>query len=148
MAQLMISLFSLHPWLQHCWSVLLEIKHASHLSCSLASAVLQAGFSPAGRSLWWEPAQEFDSRLAQKKNSLAYPIFKAQLGARSFSHVTGHYVRAGQGFGGFFDLCEKVFFLIQCRGAVRSIFFKYRLKLVIPKLKFNLLEHLQQSLNN
>jgi hypothetical protein len=24
----------------------------------------------------------------------------------------------GQGFGGFLDLCEKVFFLIQCPGAV------------------------------
>jgi hypothetical protein len=27
-------------------------------------------------------------------------------------------LRSGQGFGGFLDLCEKVFFLIQCPGAV------------------------------
>ena len=30
--------------------------------------------------------------------------------------VSTHYVWVGQGFGGFLDLCEKVFFLMQCLG--------------------------------
>ena len=40
-------------------------------------------------------------------------------GRWSFSHgLRCHCVWVGQGFGGFLDLREKVFFLIQCPGAV------------------------------
>jgi hypothetical protein len=39
----------------------------------------------------------------------------------------------GQGFGGFLDLCEKVFFLIQCPGAVLPPQVKFFLRLQVYK---------------
>jgi hypothetical protein len=41
----------------------------------------------------------------------------------------------GQGFGGFLDLCEKVFFLIQCPGAVLPLAGRVRDK---ARLNYNL----------
>jgi hypothetical protein len=44
---------------------------------------------------------------------------KAQPRSQSFSHgIRCRCVWVGQGFGGFLDLCEKVFFLVQYSGVV------------------------------
>jgi hypothetical protein len=64
---------------------------------------------PRGRICWPEEAQFI---CVLKKNPLICPTPKHRSKARPVSReLRCRYVRVGQRFGGFLDLCEKIFFL-------------------------------------
>ena len=78
----------------------------------VAGQTLSGRDGKAPGSLRLTTGREFDPRLAQEKKLPRLSHVQSIVGVRPFSRVTGHYVWVGQGFGGFLDLREKIFFLV------------------------------------